>query len=198
MAITNEEAEAFREAILQNPINRLLLERLPRLGLEDVWLVGGCLFQTVWNVQTGRAPTDGIQDYDVFYFSGVDLSWEAEHHDILRAAEIVKDIPARVELRNQARVHLWYGERFGPGYPQLWSSREGIDRFLISCARVAVGVGEQNALDLYAPCGLADLYAGVLRPNPLNFRPDLFAAKSQSYKTRWPWLKVESSVFTAA
>jgi hypothetical protein len=39
---------------LQNPVNRAILERLPALGLPDAWLVAGCLFQTVWNVQAGR------------------------------------------------------------------------------------------------------------------------------------------------
>jgi hypothetical protein len=41
-------------------------------------VTAGCLFQTVWNVVTDRPPTSGIKDYDIFYFDGTDLSWEAE------------------------------------------------------------------------------------------------------------------------
>jgi hypothetical protein len=32
------------------------------------------LFQTVWNLQRGRPPGQGIKDYDLFYFDPTDLS----------------------------------------------------------------------------------------------------------------------------
>ncbi len=183
-------AADFVNAVQQNPINRALLERIPRLGLRDAWLVAGCLFQTVWNLKADQPPTSGIRDYDVFYFNGDDLSWEAENEDIRRLSQAVADLEAKVELKNQARVHLWYGERFGRGYPQLKNARDGIDRFLIRCTSVGIGVSPQNAMELYAPDGFDDLSAGILRPNPLNDRPDLFAAKAESYLQRWPWLRV--------
>ena len=50
----------FVSETLQNPHNAALLERLPFLGLPDVWLVAGCLFQTVWNLRSGLAPTAHI------------------------------------------------------------------------------------------------------------------------------------------
>ncbi|MET7742899.1 nucleotidyltransferase family protein [Streptomyces sp. NPDC005385] len=36
------------------------------LHLPVGYPTAGCLLQTVWNVTTGRAPTHGTQDYDVF------------------------------------------------------------------------------------------------------------------------------------
>jgi hypothetical protein len=60
-------ARRFVSEALQNPHNADLLERLPFLGLPDVWLVAGCLFQTVWNLQSGWAPTANIKDYDLPY-----------------------------------------------------------------------------------------------------------------------------------
>jgi uncharacterized protein len=184
-------ARAFFRLVLENPINCVLLDRLPQLGLKDAWLVAGSLFQTVWNLQSGRVATDGIKDYDVFYFDGDDLSWGAEDKQIQRVRDVLGDVGANIELKNQARVHLWYGERFGPGYPPLQSSCDGIDRFLVDCTRVAIRIG-QGVGELYAPSGLEELYAGVLRPNPLNPRPKLFTEKAESYRARWPWLRVES------
>lgn len=184
--------DAFLRLIQQNPINRVLLDRLPRLDWKDAWLVAGSLFQTVWNLQSGRPPIEGIKDYDVFYFDNEDLSWEAEDVEIGRMKRLLGDLGANIELRNQARVHLWYGERFGPGYPPLQSSRDGVDRFLVDCTRVAIRVDTRAAGELYAPSGLEELYDGVLRPNPLNFRPQLFIEKAESYRARWPWLRVES------
>src|SRR5215471_17440273 len=56
------------EAVLRNPTNRAIIERLPALGLADAWVVSGAAFQTVWNVLTERPPDYGIKDYDIFYF----------------------------------------------------------------------------------------------------------------------------------
>ena len=185
-------AERFLSLIVQNPHNRALLEHLPSLGLNDAWLVAGCLFQTFWNLEHGRPATEGIRDYDIFYFDE-DLSFEAEDRQIGRVGEILRDMPVRVDLKNQARVHLWYGERFGPGYPQLRSSRDGVDHFLIECTRVAVRKDATGALELYAPGALDDLFGGILRPNPLNLRPALFAAKAESLRARWPWLVIDDA-----
>ena len=181
----------FLRDVQTNPINRALLERLPLLGLCDAWLVAGCLFQTIWNLKAGTEVTFGIKDYNIFYFNDSDISWDAENKEIIRLSELCRDLGVTIELKNQARVHIWYAERFGRGYPQLRSAQDGIDRFLIGCTRVGLGVSVENRQALYAPSGLDDLYAGVLRPNPLNDRPDLFAAKAESYQQRWSWLRIE-------
>jgi uncharacterized protein len=173
----------------RNPVNDVILERLPALGLNDTWLVAGCLFQTVWNIRSGRPPAEGIKDYDIFYFDAADLSYEAEDREIRRVAALFADVDATIELRNQARVHLWYPQRFGPGYPQLTSSKDGIDRFLVRCTCIGIGAGTEQ---LYAPDGLDDLVAGVLRPNPHNLRADRYPEKAASYRARWPWLSVQA------
>ena len=181
---------AFLAMICRNHVNRTLLDVLPRASLPDCWLVAGCLFQTVWNVRAGRPPAENIRDYDVFYHDPDDLSWAAEDRAIRNLHEAVRDVPARVELRNQARVHLWYADRFGEPCPPLRTSRDGIDRFLIDCTRVAIGVGPADHGKLYAPGSLADLYAGILRPTPGHHSPALFMAKAESYRARWPWLRI--------
>jgi uncharacterized protein len=62
------DEERLIETVLRNRANRIILKRLPELGLADAWLVSGSLFQTAWNVLTGRAPDYGIKDYDILYF----------------------------------------------------------------------------------------------------------------------------------
>lgn len=177
----------FRASVLRNVFNGELLRRLPSLGLGQCHLTAGCLFQTLWNEASQRAPEWGIKDYDVFYFDARDLSWDAEDRVIRRVAEATSDLPITVEARNQARVHLWYPQRFGGDYPQLSSTRAGIDLYLISCT--CVGIDVQTG-DLYAPNGLDDLASGALRMNPLNPKPELFRRKAESYRQRWPWLEI--------
>lgn len=174
------------DAALANPYNGLLMDRLAAMDLRDCHLTAGCLFQPVWNQLSGQAPEWGIKDYDVFYWDE-DLSWEAEDRVIRAVADATEDLPIRVEIRNQARVHLWYGDRFGGDYPPLTSVRAGIDRYLIACTCLGIAVSDG---DLYAPNGLVDLALGVLRINPRHARPDLFQAKAENYRQRWPWLTI--------
>lgn len=180
------KADEFLPLIRTNPANAALLERLPALGLEQCYLVAGCLFQTIWNHRGGKAPCANIHDYDVFYFDR-DLSWDAEDAVIQHAAELFGDLNVRLEVRNQARVHLWYEQRFGRPRTPLRSSREGIDNFLVECTCVGIDVETGR---LYAPYGLDDLWNGVLRINPLHPDPELFTAKAAGYRARWPWLTV--------
>ena len=172
--------------VRSNPSVAAALERLPALGLPQCHVTAGCLFQTVWNLRSGRPAAENIRDLDVFTYDP-DTSWKAEDDAIRRVGALLGDLPIRVELRNQARVHLWYEARFGTPCPPLRSARDGIDRFLVACTSlgVAVGTGE-----LYAPDGLGDLAAGLLRVNPRHPRPTQFSAKAADYLARWPWLRV--------
>ena len=127
--------------VLQNRNNRLILERLPGLGLPDAWLVAGCLFQTIWNLASQRAPQADIRDYDLFYFDASDLSADAEQDLAGRVQSCFADLGVTVEAKNQARVHTWYPSWFGHAYAPLTSSRDGIDHFLVRCTCVGVGHG---------------------------------------------------------
>ncbi|WP_285422151.1 nucleotidyltransferase family protein [Pseudomonas sp. efr-133-TYG-23] len=178
--------DTFISLAMANPLNAEITARLPDLGVAQCMLTAGCLFQAVWNHQANRPADQGVKDYDVFYFDP-DLSYEAEDRVIRAAQGLFKDLEVNVEVRNQARVHLWYGQRFGRPYPQLHSARDGVDRYLVAgtCIALEVATGE-----LYAPYGLQDVAEGVLRINPLHTEPALFAQKALSYQTRWPWLRI--------
>jgi hypothetical protein len=182
----------FVSETLQNPYNAALLERLPFMALPDAWLVAGCLFQTVWNLRSGRAPTAHIKDYDLFYFDAANLSADAEQAVQARVTALFADLPITVEAKNQARVHLWYEEWCGYPCTPLQSARHGIERFLVPCTCVGLQPALQtgDTPTLYAPYGLGDLYAGILRPNPACLHLPLFEAKARSYRARWEWLTV--------
>ena len=98
-----------------------------------------------------------------------------------------------VEAKNQARVHLWYERWFGYPYTPLQSARHGIERFLVPCTCVGLQPGNTSQTPplLYAPYGLAELYAGLMRPNPACPHLPLFQAKAESYRERWPWLTIQ-------
>ncbi len=109
----DEQLAALQDTLSRNETLLEVLNRTATLDLPGWYLTAGCLFQTVWNVATGRPPAEGIKDYDVFYFDDGDLSWESEDKVIRAAADVFADLPADVEVRNEARVHLWYERKFG-------------------------------------------------------------------------------------
>ena len=178
--------ETLIDIAMSNPVNEHIASRLPSLGLSQCMLTAGCLFQAVWNHQSGLPAASGVKDYDIFYFDA-DLSWEAENEVILETRQLFNDLDVKIDIKNQARVHLWYGERFGRAYPRLESARDGVDRYLV--AGTCIGFDPETG-EVYAPYGLDDVGQGLLRPNPQNLQPDLFAYKARSYQERWPWLKV--------
>ncbi|MHB8247069.1 MAG: nucleotidyltransferase family protein [Acidimicrobiales bacterium] len=181
----------FIAAVLQNPVNGAILERGWRLQVADWWLVAGAVFQTVWNVMDGRNPAAGINDYDLFYFDPTDLSWEAEDAVIRRAAALFGDLEGLVEVRNEARVHLWYEDHFGvPGRP-FSSSRDAVDHFASTTCCYALTADEAKGIEVYAPHGYDDLFAQRVRPNPVLATREVYEAKTARWLAEWPRLSVE-------
>ena len=186
-------AERFMALALRNPINREILRRLPSLGLEDCWLVAGCLFQAIWNGRAGRGADAGVHDYDIFYFESSDLSWEAEDRAIARTRVALADLGIAFDLKNQARVHLWYQQRFGSPCPRLTSACDGIDRFPVAGTCVGLSPNFGGDLKLYAPFGLDDIFSGKLRPTPSTTDLARFHIKAASYQARWPFLTINEA-----
>ena len=172
-----------------NPIVDELLERIEDVSLPDCWLAAGALFQTVWNVLSSREPTAGIVDYDVNYFDDSDLSWEAEDIAITRAAGDFAGIDADIQIRNEARVHLWYEQKFGVPCPPYRSTRHAISTFpnCSSCIGIRPAGG---AVEIYAPYGLTDLFRLTTRPNSVLAPESVYAAKTARWAAEWPQLTV--------
>jgi hypothetical protein len=179
----------FLAAALRNPVNETIAGELFRLALPDGWIVSGCLVQTAWNVLTRRAVDYRIDDYDIFYFDP-DTSWQAEDAVIGALQGALATLNVKVEVRNQARVHLWYPQKHGLPYPALRSSTEGIDRFLTKNTQIGIR-RTQNGYEVYAPNGFDDVADMIVRPNPgPNFSAAGYEAKAQRWKMLWPELKV--------
>ena len=175
---------ALLQIVADSPLMMTTLTGLRDWGLPDGWLVAGAIYGTVWNALTGRPPLHGIKDIDLFYFDP-DLSAEAETAVQIEAARRFPG-PPRIDIRNQARVHLWFEGRFGFPYPALTHSCEAVDRFAIRTHCVALRL--TDALQLYAPYGLDDLFCLRLTPNPVLPNRSTFEEKSARQQAHWPEL----------
>jgi hypothetical protein len=179
--------EGRLEAILRgSPSLMTVLATVRELDLPDWMIFSGAVYQKVLNHLTGRDPDYGVKDYDVGYFSASDLSYEAEDVVIRQvAAAFAPPLRDMVEVRNQARVHLWFEGKFGEPYAPLGSTAEALGRFVSPLFAVGVRLRPDDRLAIAAPFGLEDLFALRLRPNPV--RPTRgFARACASVRARWP------------
>ena len=155
-------------------------------ALPDCRLVAGSIYGTVWNALTGQAPDYGIKDYDICYFDP-DTSWEAEDAIIKAVAAITPpDLLPLIEVRNQARVHLWFGAKFGGDYPPLSNTDQALTRYLCYSDAVAARLEADDSISIAAPFGLDDVFSMTMRANPGCGTTDNRAAKFASVQARWP------------
>ncbi|MBO6724607.1 MAG: nucleotidyltransferase family protein [Rhizobiaceae bacterium] len=186
-----EQQRVFLDIIWADPLIRAALVAARGLELPDWLIVSGALYNTVWNHLTGRQPDHGINDIDLFYFDGSDLSYEAEDAVIRRAAPAFAHLPVEVEIRNQARVHLWYPEKFGRQCPQYLSSAHSVEYFASKTHAVGVRLGNDDRLELVAPFGVRPIFQFRMVPNRALDNRATHEKKSARAKSCWPELTLE-------
>jgi len=177
------------ERILKtNPNIGLILDGLEKIGIKDYYLAGGCITQTVWNYLHGYEADANIKDYDVAYYEQDD-SYEAEDGVIRAASASLSSLDISVELRNQARVHIWYEGRNGKPAPKYESAAAGINSWPVTACCIGVRKNS-DGLKVYAPFGLNDLFGLIIRPNKVVAPEKVYDNKLSRWTKVWPKLKV--------
>jgi uncharacterized protein len=185
-ASESELRERLTTIVRSTPVLMQVLSVARHFRLPD-WLVfSGAIYQPVLNHLTGRPLDYGIKDYDLGYFDASNLSYEAEDAVICRVnAAFDEPLRSMVEVRNQARVHLWFEAKFGEPYKPLSCTAEALECFASATFAVGVRMEPDDRLHIVAPFGLADLFALRLVPNPLR-KTVGFARASADVQRRWP------------
>jgi hypothetical protein len=179
-----ELCAALTEIVFASPGLMDRLRRAREWGLPDWWIASGAVYNQVWNHLTRRRDMYGVKDIDLIHFDK-DRSWEAEDRLIRAAARRFPGDPP-VELRNQARVHLWYPDRFGAPYPELSLATDAIDHF--ATITHMVGIRLADDLEIYAPQGLDDIFSFRLAPNTVLDNRETHARKAKRQIALWPEL----------
>lgn len=183
-----KQIKYIEEVLLKNPSIKKILELTPQLKLSNWYLGAGCIAQTIWNYQHGFDLNNGIKDYDLVYYDE-DVSYEAEDKYIKKGKELFKDI--EVEIRNQARVHLWYKKKFRIRISQYKSVEEAINTWPTTSTSIGIRYDKRNQFQIYAPYGLNDLLKMIVRPNKTLIRDDyIYLDKAIRYKKVWPQIRI--------
>jgi hypothetical protein len=179
--------EHLEAALTRNRSLAELLARFDEIGLPDGWLVAGAIAQTVWNLAFGKAAEFGVKDVDLVYFDAQDLSPETEAEHERRLRGLFRHLPIKLDVKNEARVHLWYEARFGYPIPPYLSIEDAIASFPTTAT--AIGVRRHaGRFECCAPFGLDDLFGLVVRPNQRQITQAIYQSKTERWRSVWPQL----------
>lgn len=159
------------------------------LGLARWCIGGGAVRDLVWNHLHGL-PQRLPRDIDVVYFDAADPRPERDRRLQQTLIRLRPDLPW--EVTNQAGVHLWLAPDGGRPVPPLRSLEDGLAGWPETATAVGIRLHPNETLQVLAPLGLADLFAGVVRHNAGRVSAQTYRRRcaDKRYAQRWPRLRV--------
>ncbi|MEM9106562.1 MAG: nucleotidyltransferase family protein [Pseudomonadota bacterium] len=186
-----QQKNVLFDIVRNEPLIMGPLETARGFALPQWRIVAGVIYNTVWNVLTGRPAGHGIRDVDLFYFDDADLSWDAEDRVIKTGEQVFSGSSIPVEIRNQARVHLWFPDKFGQEVAPLENVDASLTRFSSKTHAVGLRLEEDGRLDLCAPFGLDHIFSFHVIPNRVLKNEPGYTAKAERALKVWPELTVD-------
>ncbi|MGQ3479489.1 nucleotidyltransferase family protein [Paenibacillus sp. TY11] len=185
------QMDGLTRIIESNPMLDAVLQKAVELEIEHYYVGAGCIAQSVWNHLLGLPLQHGINDVDFVYYDA-DVSYDKECEVIHNVREQFgdMDMPVRLDIKNQARVHLWYEQHFGYTIQPYNSLEEAINTWPTTATALGVRRTEGGAWKVYAPFGLNDLFGLIVRANKVQITQEIYNNKVQRWRANWPGLRV--------
>ena len=175
---------------MKNKILNKLFTRAPSLGLKDYYIGAGCLAQTIWNYLSGFPLNHGIQDVDFVYYNNKDMSFNEEDKVVNKVHKLYKNIPIKIDVKNQARVHLWYEKHFGYTIKPYPSLEAAINTWPTTPTALGARRDSNGKWIVYAPFGLNDLFGKIVRANKAQITKEIYEKKVIKWSAIWIDLKI--------
>lgn len=176
--------------IMSSKIINLSIERARLLNIENYYIGAGCIAQTVWNYLSNKPLKYGIKDIDFVYFDDKNLDSQSENVIASKVKALYSDLNIEIDVKNEARVHLWYKRHFGYSIDPYTSLEAAIDTWPTTATAIGVRKGNNNEFIVYAPFGLNDLLGKIVRANKTQITKEIYEKKVTSWLSKWPDLKV--------
>ncbi len=165
-----------------------MLKLVVKLNLPNWYVGAGCITQSVWNTLHDFPISQNILDIDLIFFDAEKMD-DVYEENLRREISEETDISLKIDVVNEARVHLWYEHHFGIKIPPYTSSEEAISTWPSTATSVGVKL-EGEEFKVYAPFGLEDLFNLIVRPNKKMIPREVFEKKASRWKSHWPKLKI--------
>ncbi|WP_052339901.1 nucleotidyltransferase family protein [Gorillibacterium massiliense] len=188
--LSNHQIERLAQIVQKHKAVFEFLVGAQELEITNYYIGAGCITQTVWNYLSDMPLEHGIKDVDFVYFDDNDLSEDKEDQLKLQLERLFPDYPFKIDVKNEARVHLWYESRFGYEISPYRSVEEAIDTWPTTATSLGIRISS-NKWKVYAPYGLDDLFNKVVRPNKRQITKEIYDKKVHRWKAQWNDLIIE-------
>lgn len=187
----NKKEENLVEIIRNSYQVMRVIETVKDSKLPFNYYIGaGCITNTIWNYLSGYPLTYGISDVDVVYFDNEDLSKASEQKLTEYLVDKIGDFPFRLDVKNQARVHLWYEKKFGFSIQPYVSLEDAINSWPTTATSLGIRKEQNDSFNIYAPFNLDDLFSIIVRPNKRIITREIYDNKAIKWQKKWPELTI--------
>lgn len=155
---------------------------------KNYYVGAGSVNQTIFNYLSNNTIDFGIKDFDIVYYDN-DLSYEAEDKIIKEIENLLKDKTIEFDIKNEARVHIWYSEKYGDKREPYTSVEDAISKWGATVTCIGIRL-ENDKLITFCPYGLSDLFSMTIRPIKTYFTKESYEARCARWLNKWPNLNI--------
>lgn len=185
-----EQYEEFVLILKQNKDLMTILDYIYELKLPNFYIAAGSVFQTIWNYYDNKPLNSGIKDIDIIYYDDNDLSKENVKKLENKITEHFKELNYKFDVKNEARMHLWYKEKLNKNINQYINSEDAIDHWIATVHSISI-TKENDNIKVYAPYGLSDIFSRTIRPiKHKDNSKEIYDKKVASWKERFENLNI--------
>jgi hypothetical protein len=183
--------EMLVDIIKNNPHLQKVASALYAFKAEQCYIGAGAITQTVWNILTNRPVNYGIADIDMVFYNPRNVEEEYERKIVEHLRQVLREYPFWLDVKNEARVHLWYREKFGYDIEPYKSIEAAIDTWPTTATSLGIRMISEQCWEIYAPFGLKDIFDMKIIANNRQITKDIYDAKVRKWTQKWPELKIE-------
>ncbi len=187
ICLVNDKWTEFFSVIKQNEELMKVFDALDKLDIKNYYVGAGAIAQSIWNYKTGKDINYGISDIDIVYFDPTNNGEEQESKLRESLKAMLGDFPLWLDIKNQARVHLWYKEKFGYDILPYESLEAAINTWPTTATAIGVRKIKEDWV-VYAPFDLKDVMDLRVIANSRSITEEIYMNKVKKWKTKWPEL----------
>ncbi len=184
------QIKLLENVIMSSEMINMAVTRAKQLNIDNYYIGAGCVAQTVWNYLFDKPLEYGIKDIDFVYFDSMNIDHKSENKVIEQIKQLYSDLSIEIDVKNQARVHLWYKDHFGYAIEPYTSIESAINTWPTTATAIGVRMEKNNEFKVYAPFGLNDLFGKIVRANKAQITKQIYENKVSSWLDKWPDLIV--------
>lgn len=185
-----KEAEKLIEMVENSLHLKEIAIALYELKAEKFYIGAGAIAQTIWNIQTNRPVDYGIDDIDIVYYNSKNIEEKHEKEIVEHLNQKLEEYPLWIDVKNEARVHLWYRNKFGYDIEPYESIEDAIDTWPTTATSLGISKISEKCWEIYAPFGLMDVFNMKIVANNRQITKEIYDIKVKKWAQKWPELDV--------